>query len=151
MGEPIVETGGAQQQLTPLVVLLFDGVCHLCNSSVQFVLKRDKKNVVHFGALQADVSKQLIAATGYDGVLPDGVVLIENGKIYFESDAALRVLRHLGGFWGLMSYLRFIPRFIRQFVYKIIARNRYKWFGKYDTCAIPEKEWKSRFIDQPQS
>jgi predicted DCC family thiol-disulfide oxidoreductase YuxK len=151
MGEPIVETGGAQQQLNPQVFLLFDGVCHLCNSSVQFVLKRDKRNVVHFGALQADVSQKLIASIGYTGSLPDGVVLIDNGKIYFESDAALRVLKYLGGFWSVMSYLRFIPRFVRQVVYRVIAKNRYKWFGKYDTCTIPEKGWRSRFIDQFES
>ena len=103
MGEPIAKTGGTEQQLNHQVVILFDGVCHLCNSSVQFVLKRDKKAIVHFGALQSEVAKRLIHEAGYFGELPDGVVLIEHGKIYFESDAALRVLRHLGGFWALVS------------------------------------------------
>lgn len=147
MGEPIAKTRGAELNQKHQVVLLFDGVCHLCNSSVQFVLKRDKKGIIHFGALQSDTAKRLIEEVGYRDKLPDGVVLIEQGKIYFESDAALRVLKHLGGFWAFMSTLRFIPRFIRQFVYTIIARNRYRWFGKYDSCSIPEPRWKSRFID----
>jgi predicted DCC family thiol-disulfide oxidoreductase YuxK len=149
MGEPIAKTRGTELKQNHQVVLLFDGVCHLCNSSVQFLLKRDKMGIIHFGALQSEIAKQLIHHAGYFEKLPDGVVLIDHGKIYFESDAALRVLRHIGGFWAFISNLRFIPRFIRQFVYRIIARNRYKWFGKDDTCSIPEPGWKSRFIDQP--
>jgi predicted DCC family thiol-disulfide oxidoreductase YuxK len=89
----------------------------------------------------------MLKSSGYSGALPDGVILIEGDKVYFESDAALRCLFYLGGAWRLLSYLRFIPKFIRQFVYRRIARNRYKWFGKYDTCIVPELSWKERFLD----
>lgn len=132
-------------------IVLFDGVCHFCNSSVQFLIRRDKNAVIQFAPLQSIQAKELIRATGYTGEIPDGVALIDGNKIYFESDAALKSLHYLGRGWKIVSYLKLIPKPIRQGVYRMIARNRYKWFGKYDTCVIPKLEWKSRFIDQPIS
>ncbi len=128
-------------------ILLFDGVCHFCHNSVKFLIKRDKKSIIYYAPLQSDLAKEMLESSGYSGALPDGVILIEGGKVYFESDAALRCLFHLGGAWRLLSYLRFVPKFIRQIVYRTIARNRYKWFGKYDTCIVPESGWKERFIN----
>lgn len=130
-------------------IVLFDGECRFCNNAVNFLIKRDEKALINYASLQSEQAKKLIKETGFVGVIPDSVILIEGKKIFFESDAALKSLRYLGGGWGLLSYLTFIPKTIRQSVYRLIARNRYKWFGKYDSCIIPEPEWKSRFIDQP--
>ncbi len=128
-------------------VLLFDGVCHLCHGTVKFLIKRDKKGLILYAPLQSDVAHDMLKKRLVNGPLPDGVILIEGEDVFFESDAALRSLFHLGGLWKMVSYLSLIPRFIRQFVYRTIARNRYKWFGKYDTCVVPEPGWKDRFID----
>ncbi len=129
-------------------VLLFDGVCHLCHSTVHFILRNDRDGIFRFAPLQSPVAKRLLSESGYHQPLPDGVILIDNGKIYIESDASFRVFQLLGGMWKLPAFLRFVPRFIRQAVYKFIARNRYTWFGKYDACPMPQPGWKSRFLDQ---
>ncbi|MEX1188974.1 MAG: thiol-disulfide oxidoreductase DCC family protein [Bacteroidia bacterium] len=151
MGRTSLEAGRNSGELNRKPTLLFDGVCHLCHGSVKFLIKRDKKSIIQYAALQSDKAKLLISNQGYKGVIPDGVILIEGETIYFESDAVLRCLYHLGGGWRLLSYLRFIPKALRRVVYRMIARNRYKWFGKYDTCVIPQPGWKERFVDQPIS
>ena len=151
MGRAIGKTGEFSSVSKASPIVLFDGVCHFCNNSVQFLIRRDKNAVIQFAPLQSKQAKELITATGYTGEIPDGVALIEGKNIYFESDAALKSLYYLGGGWKIVSYLKLIPKPLRQSVYRMIARNRYKWFGKYDTCVIPKPEWKSRFIDQPIS
>ena len=128
-------------------VLLFDGLCCLCNRTVHFLLRIDQRAVLHFAALQSNTSKSLLEQVDYSRPLPDGVVLIYNGKIYTESAAALKSLQLVGGIWKLVAILRFIPHFIRNPIYRIVARNRYTWFGKYDSCPIPKPEWKHRFLD----
>jgi len=132
-------------------VLLFDGVCHLCHSTVHFILRNDPNGIFQFAPLQSEIARQLLSEAGYHQPLPDGVILIDQGNIYLESDASLRVLFLLGGWWKLPALLRFVPRFIRQAVYRLIARNRYSWFGKYDACPMPQPGWKSRFLDQNNS
>ncbi|WP_066304966.1 thiol-disulfide oxidoreductase DCC family protein [Bacillus sp. FJAT-29814] len=127
-------------------IILFDGVCNLCNSSVQFILKRDRKGQFGFASLQGEVGQKLIHKFGLN---PDinSFVLIENEKVYLESTAALKVCKGLTGAWKLFAAFLIIPRPIRDVVYRMIANNRYKWFGKKESCMLPLPEWKNRFLD----
>lgn len=126
-------------------VILFDGVCNLCNGAVRFVIERDKKNYLHFAPIQSEVAKQL---TGNKNIESSATfILVEDGKIYHRSTAALQVCRHLSGGWKLLYSLIIIPAFIRDAVYNFVAKNRYKWFGKKDTCMIPTSENKSKFLN----
>ena len=132
-------------QSNPL--LLFDGVCNLCNSSVQFVLERNKKENIQFASLQSDYARKILDQVNLSPDYISSLVLIEEGKPYVKSDAALRLAKHLNRLWKLGSVLFIFPKFIRNPVYNLIARNRYKWFGKKDACWIPEPKWKTRFLD----
>ena len=132
-------------------IILFDGVCNLCSFFVQFVIKRDDKNLFKFASLQSEFSKSLLVKSGIDGAAPESVVLYSGEKIYTESTAALKILNQLGGGWRLFYFLIIVPKFIRDPVYRFIARNRYKWFGKKNSCMIPTPELKSKFIDQTES
>ena len=127
-------------------ILLFDGVCNLCNSSVTYVIKRDKKDLFRFAALQETAGQQLIEKYQIDTLKTDSIILIENGKAYTKSTAALRVARHLGGVYPLLYGFMIVPNFIRNWVYDFVARNRYKWYGKKDSCMIPTPELKSKFL-----
>ncbi len=128
------------------VILLFDGVCNLCNASVNFILSRDKKDRFRFAALQSDEGKTILA----DWKLPageiDSVVLLENGTAYFRSEAALRILKNLGGAWILLYVFVIVPVFIRDPIYNWIARNRFKWYGKRETCRVPDEALKKKFL-----
>ena len=128
-------------------ILLFDGVCNLCSSSVQFVLKRNKKENIRFASLQSEFSSKTLATHKLSGDYIDSLVLVENGDVYLKSDAALKLAQHLNGAWKLVSVFLIIPRFIRNPIYDWIAKNRYKWFGKKEVCWIPEPQWKVRFLD----
>ena len=129
-------------------VLLFDGVCNLCNGFVQFVIKRDSKARFRFAALQSNSAQALLEQAGYANREDlDTVVLIENGKIYTHSDVALQVTGKLGGLWPLFSIFWVLPKFIRDAIYNWVARNRYRWFGKREACMIPTPELRERFID----
>jgi predicted DCC family thiol-disulfide oxidoreductase YuxK len=127
-------------------IVLFDGVCNLCNGSVQFLLKRDPEGRFRFAALQSDAGRRLMAEHGLavDGL--SSVVLIEGGKAWQESSAALRIARHLPGAWKLLRVFAAVPRPLRDAVYRWIARNRYRWFGKAETCWLPTPELKARFL-----
>ena len=127
-------------------IILFDGVCNLCNSSVNFVIKRDKKDRYRFGALQEEPGAGLMKEYNIDPEVTDSIVLIENGKAYTKSTAALRVSRHLGGLYPLAYIFMIIPNFIRNWVYDYVARNRYKWYGKKDQCMIPTPELRAKFL-----
>ena len=127
-------------------IILFDGVCNLCNSSVNFVIKRDKKDQFRFGALQEEPGKSLLEKYHIDPKKTDSIVLIENERAYIKSTAALRVSRKLGGLYPLAYGFIIIPEFIRNWVYDIVARNRYKWYGKKDSCMIPTPELKQKFL-----
>lgn len=127
-------------------IILFDGVCNLCSSSVQFILKRDPDGYFQFASLQGETGQRLLAKYG----LPEDVnsiVLIQNQKAYIKSSAVLQVCRHLSGYWKLLTIFRMIPRAIRDFLYDWIAKNRYNWFGKKDSCLLPSPQWKQRFLD----
>lgn len=129
-------------------VVLFDGVCNLCNGTVQFILDRDRAKHFQFAALQSEAGARVLAAHGRGPVTgdPDSVILVEGGALYEHSDAALRVARRLGGVWSLLYALVVVPRFVRDAVYRFIARNRYRWFGRTETCRIPTPELRARFL-----
>jgi predicted DCC family thiol-disulfide oxidoreductase YuxK len=127
-------------------IILFDGVCNLCNDSVQFILKRDPVGYFKFASLQGETGQKLLKRYGISTEL-NSFVLIEKDKIYLKSSAALRVCRHLTGPWKSLSFLRIIPPVIRDFLYDIVAKNRYRWFGKKESCMLPSPKWKNRFID----
>ena len=127
-------------------IILFDGVCNLCNSSVNFVINHDRKNYFVFTPLQSEAGKRLITKVNIDDSLIDSFALIENNKIYFKSSAALRTVKHLDKLYSVLYAFIIVPPFIRNGVYSYIARNRYKWFGKKEVCMIPNEEIKNRFI-----
>ena len=128
-------------------IILFDGVCNLCNSSVQYVIKRDKGNVYRFAALQSEIGKKLAEERGIDTSQVDSIILIEPGVAYYtKSTAALKIAQSFGGVWQLASVFEWIPEKIRDWVYDYIAKNRYKWYGRKDACMIPTPELKSKFL-----
>ena len=128
-------------------IVLFDGVCNLCNSAVQFIIRHDKKNIFMFTSLQSDTGQKLLAQ--YDLPLNElnSFILIENNKAYTRSSGALRVIKKLKGLWPLLYGFIIVPKFIRDGVYNWVGRNRYKWFGKQDACMIPTPGLKARFLN----
>ena len=128
-------------------VILFDGVCNFCNGTVNFVLKQDRKDVFRFAALQSEAGRRLLEKYKLSTEEFDSFVLLDEGKIYKKSAAALRVMNKLPWFWKEVQLFRVIPTPFRDAIYDFIARNRYKWFGKKDQCMIPTLEIKSRFLD----
>ncbi len=127
-------------------VLLFDGVCNLCSGSVQFVLNRNKKANLSFASLQSEYGKKALENSKLPQDYTSSLVLLENGNTYVKSDAALRLAKHLDGLWKLGSVFLIIPRFIRNPIYDLVARNRYNWFGEKEVCWIPEEKWNNRFL-----
>ncbi|WP_221566947.1 thiol-disulfide oxidoreductase DCC family protein [Alkalihalobacillus sp. TS-13] len=127
-------------------VLLFDGECNLCNGIVQVVIKRDPKVQFKFAALQSETGQRLLEEYNLPHTF-DSFILIEDGKAYQKSSAALRVTRHLNGAWRIFTVFKIIPTPVRDVVYNFIARNRYKWFGKRESCMIPTPDIKSRFLE----
>ncbi|QCW99984.1 thiol-disulfide oxidoreductase DCC family protein [Aggregatimonas sangjinii] len=129
-------------------IILFDGVCNLCNSSVQFVINRDSKDVFRFAALQSDIGQKLVMERGIDTAQTDSIILIEPGIAYYtKSDAALQIGRHLKGYRTISKILNLIPSTLRNIVYDFVARNRYRWYGKREECMVPTPELKSKFLD----
>jgi predicted DCC family thiol-disulfide oxidoreductase YuxK len=128
-------------------IIFFDGICNLCNSSVNFIIDRDQNRYFRFSALQSDAAIENLTTLEPTHSDLGTVILLENGTVYAKSTAALRIARKLDGLWPILYVLIIIPPFLRNFIYDFIARNRYKWFGKLDTCRIPEPELKSLFID----
>ena len=130
------------------LLILFDGVCNLCNSSVQYVIKHDKKNQFVFTALQSEIGKAVIDKFNIDTSKTDSVILYNPEKgIDYKSNAALKIGSKLGFPRNLMGVFFIVPPFVRNWVYDFIAKNRYKWYGKKDACMIPTPELKSKFLD----
>jgi predicted DCC family thiol-disulfide oxidoreductase YuxK len=128
-------------------VVLFDGDCSLCNRSVQFILRHDPAKRFQFASLQSSAAQRLLLqADQRPEKLPDSVVLVEHGKVYTLSTAALRIARRLNGILPLVSLLMLVPSPIRDWGYDWIARNRYRWFGKQQACLLPTAEMKGRFL-----
>jgi predicted DCC family thiol-disulfide oxidoreductase YuxK len=126
-------------------IVLFDGECHFCDWSAQFIIKRDPKGLFHFASLQSAVGQELLER--YRVPLDiDSIVLIEQEKVYVKSNAALRICRHLRGAWKLLYIFKLIPNSIRNSVYDWIAKNRYKWFGKKETCMVLPPNVRKRLL-----
>lgn len=128
-------------------IIVFDGLCNLCTASVQFILRHERMPHFKFTPMQSKAGGALLAA---NGLAPDDVdtfVLIEDGRPYLRSDAAIRVARHLSAPWSLATALAIIPRPIRDWAYRIIARNRYQWFGRREACMVPSPEVRARFLE----
>lgn len=127
-------------------IILFDGECNFCDKSVQFIIKRDKKAIYKFASLQSKIGQGILK----EFCVPlnvNSLILIEGNRYYFKSSAALRICKNLNGGWKLFSLLLMMPTPIRDFFYTIIARNRYKWFGKKESCMLPSPEIRRRFLD----
>jgi predicted DCC family thiol-disulfide oxidoreductase YuxK len=128
-------------------IILFDGVCNLCESSVLFVIKYDKKDVFRFVALQSDLGKNIIRHIGMDSKHIDSIVLYEPGiAYYYKSQAALEIAKSLGGLFHFGTLFRIIPNGLRNLLYDYIAKNRYVWFRKKESCMVPTTEIKSKFL-----
>lgn len=128
-------------------ILLFDGVCNLCNGAVNFIIDRDPKGHFKFAALQSDFGQEKLKELGFDQEDFDSLVLLSCVKVYKKSSAALRIAKKLTGLYPLLFVFIIIPPFIRHALYDLIARNRYKWFGKRETCRMPTPELKARFVE----
>jgi len=127
-------------------IILFDGVCNLCNKSVTCVIKRDKKDVFRYAALQNEAGQRLVKKHDIDTSKTDSIILVDGDRAYTKSTAALKIARHLGGGYPLLYGFMIVPNFIRNWVYDYIAKNRYKWYGKKESCMIPTPELKSKFL-----
>jgi predicted DCC family thiol-disulfide oxidoreductase YuxK len=134
--------------MTSEPIILFDGVCNFCNHWVNFAIKRDKKKKLRFTPLQGETAKRLLPRYHINPTSLSSVVFIDNEKAYTQSSAALRICKHLDGGWKLLYGLIIVPKFIRDFFYNIIARNRYRWFGKKESCMMPPADWKERFLGE---
>lgn len=128
-------------------IILFDGVCNLCNNSVQFIIKKDTRNKFKFSSLQSSFGQKLLKEHNIETVNTDSFVFIRNDKAYIKSTAALWVAFELGRFWALLCFFFVVPAFLRDRIYDWVARNRYKWFGKKESCMIPTPEIKNKFLD----
>ena len=128
-------------------VLLFDGVCGLCNGTVDFLLRHDTHGRLRFAALQSDSGKRLLGQYGLPPDAPDTVVFVQHGRCLTESSAVLAAVAQLGLPWRMLAMLRVVPKPLRDVVYRVIARNRYRWFGRRDTCRMPTPEERDRFLE----
>ena len=129
-------------------VILFDGVCNLCNGTVNKVIDYDKKNTFLFAALQSETGQVIVKKLGINTNEVDSIILYENNMAYYvKSTAAIKIMNDLGGVWNLTKIFWIFPEGFRNWVYDIIARNRYRWFGKEESCRIPTPELKAKFLD----
>jgi len=125
-------------------ILLFDGHCLLCQGLVQWILRHDPKGIFHFGSQQSEYAKKLLSERG---LIPDKMVyLVENSHIYSKMDVIIRIGKHLGFPWSLVSVLLVFPRLFRNWGYDWVAKNRYYFFGKSESCYVPQPEWRDRFV-----
>lgn len=127
-------------------VVLFDGICNLCNSVVQLVIKHDKKKQFCFASLQSDFGQKVLQQFHLPATDFNSFIYLENGKLYTKSTGALRLAKKLGGFWKLLYGFMIVPPFIRNGVYNWVARNRYKWYGKQESCWLPTPDLRARFL-----
>ena len=129
--------------LPPSHLILFDGFCHLCSKTVQFILKHDKKGIFYFAPLQSETTKEICA----DSTDVDSVVYVEYGQIFIRSEAILKICIKLGFPWNILAVGKILPIRWRDKIYDMIAKKRYKWFGKRDSCMMPEEKYKKRFLN----
>ena len=136
-----------ENKLEEKPIILFDGICNFCNSTVNFIIRQDKKNIFRFATLQSGAGKILLEKYKIDWKETDSFVVIDNGKAYQKSNAGLHLYNKLPWYWKWTQVFWIVPRFIRDGVYDLIAKNRYKWFGKRDQCMLPSPGVKKRFLD----
>ncbi len=132
---------------SPGPIVLFDGVCKFCDASVNFLIDHDKTGRIHFAALQSDLGQRLLTRFGLSRDRIDSIVLVEGKRYSTESTAALRLTRYMDGYWLILGAFLFVPAFLRDFMYEILARNRYRWFGVLDACRVPTPEIRTRFLE----
>ena len=126
-------------------IILFDGVCNLCDTSVQFVFKHDKKDIFRFVPLQSELGQKIVNHIGASTI--DSTILYESGKAYYlKSDVAFKILKEIGGFYKVLLFFSILPKSIRDHIYDYVAKNRYKWFGRKESCLIPTPELQSKFL-----
>ncbi|MBV1879098.1 MAG: DUF393 domain-containing protein [Pseudomonadales bacterium] len=128
-------------------VIVFDGLCNFCNGAVNFIIRRDPEGVFAFTPMQSDFAQGLIAQQQIKNVGVDTFLLVKEGECYVFSSAALEIARDLTGYWYLFGVFRFLPAVLRDFFYKLFARNRYRLFGKRTSCMVPSRETRGRFVD----
>jgi predicted DCC family thiol-disulfide oxidoreductase YuxK len=126
-------------------IIFFDGICNYCNALVNFIIRQDKKKIFRFAAMQNETGQQFLRENHLPLTDPETFYLLQRDKIYSRSAAALKILGQLPWYWKWTQFFWIFPRFIRDFFYTIVARNRYRWFGKKDTCMIPRPGLKERF------
>ena len=127
-------------------IILFDGVCNLCTSSVRFIIRRDREAVFKFLSIQSELGRTLYSAADFDPDDFNTLVLLTGGRTLARSDAALEIVKQFGGVWRLFAVFHMVPRPLRDWVYGVIARNRYRWFGQHDTCMVPTEDIRQRFL-----
>ena len=127
-------------------IILFDGVCNFCNAMVNFIIRQDKKNIFLFATLQSNSGKKLLEQYTINWQRSDSFVIIENGRAYQKSNAALKLYNKLPWYWKWMQFFWIVPKFIRDGLYNLIAKNRYKWFGKKEECMLPSAEMRKKFL-----
>lgn len=134
----------------PEKIVLYDGVCNLCDGVIRFILPRDRRGNLRFASLQGEFARQVLTRHGIAvSEIPESLILVENGRVFLYSDGALRIARNLDWPWKALAVFLAVPRPLRDGVYRWIARNRYRWFGKQESCLMPSPEWKSRFLETP--
>ena len=128
-------------------VILFDGVCNLCSASVLFIIKRDPAGRFKFASLQSPIAKELLQPHGISADAMSTIVLVDGARCLTKSDAVLEIARGLSAPWPIFSVLRFAPPFLRDACYDLVARHRYRWFGRQEACMVPTPALRSRFLD----
>ncbi len=128
-------------------IILFDGVCNLCNSSVQFIIKHDKNDIFRFVALQSELGQEILNYIGVDSKKVDSIVLYEPGIAYYlKAEAVFKIVKDLNGIYSFLSFFSILPKSVTNSVYDYIAKNRFKWCGKKESCLIPSDELKAKFL-----
>ncbi len=129
-------------------IIIFDGVCHLCTTSVQFIIKRDRSARFRFAAAQSVVGRELQKRYAIDAIAEGSIVLLLDGQVYKKSAAAIEIAQQLDGIWRGLSAFRFLPIRLRDAVYTYIANHRYRWFGQQDQCLVPNPDLRNRFLTE---
>ena len=127
--------------------IFFDGYCNLCNSFIDFLIKRDSKEILKFSSLQSESAKKLLPSHFLENVSPETVIYLRDGKVYDKSTAVIKIMCDIGGFYKIFLIGFIFPKFFRDSIYDFIARNRYKIFGKSETCRLPTENEKARFLN----
>ena len=140
---------GANPKIISNPIVFFDGVCNLCNGAVQFIIRKDPEGYFKFSSLQSSIAADLLAKAGHPikSDRMDSIILLENSRVYTRSDAVLQISKNLSGVWKFFYGFIIIPRPVRNAIYDWVASNRYKWFGRKDSCMVPTGDLISRFLE----